>query len=150
MDKLLFYSLNSKGLPNGPNFNRTAMLGKLSMFNHGGPHDPTPPVAEERKLDPVVFVDGGQIMTPGDGWQYQQTEDEILTKKEGATDWIVASGAPKAAIEKKIFGKVDTQAPPPEQQIKVTEPNNQNEVVQLLQKLVNAGYNLGKHIGLLK
>ena len=40
MDKLLFYSLNSKGLPNGPNFNRTAMLGKLSMFKHGGPHDP--------------------------------------------------------------------------------------------------------------
>ena len=145
MDKLLFYSLNSKGLPNGPNFNRTAMLGKLSMFKHGGPHDPTPPVAEERRLDPVVFVDGGQIMTPGDGWQYQQTEDEILTKKEGATDWIVASGAPKAAIEKKIFGKVDTQAPPPEQQIKVTEPNNQNEVVQLQQKLVNAGYNLGNY-----
>ena len=38
MDKLLFYTLNNKGLAQGPNYERTSMLGKLTMFNHGGPH----------------------------------------------------------------------------------------------------------------
>ena len=37
MDKLLFYTLNNRGLPQGPNYERTSMLGKLAMFNDGGP-----------------------------------------------------------------------------------------------------------------
>jgi len=37
MDKLLFYTLNNRGLPQGPNYERTSMLGKLTMFNNGGP-----------------------------------------------------------------------------------------------------------------
>jgi hypothetical protein len=37
MDKLLFYTLNNRGLPQGPNYERTSMLGKLAMFNNGGP-----------------------------------------------------------------------------------------------------------------
>lgn len=214
MDKLLFYSLNSEGLPNGPNFNRTGMLGKLSMFNHGGDHYggtkefPTDYFGDarynieawkkygtSRRLpgtfdfdqldqhgDPRYFdsdrkdalryrseegtmirtkdgfkfrprgmfkssfemVDGGEIVSPGDGWNYKQIDDEIYTKRENSSDWIVAKGAPRQAIETKIFNEPPTNSNPPEELI-TDNISNSNDVIQIQTKLKGLGYNLGNY-----
>ena len=59
MDKLLFYTLNNKGLPSGPNFNRTNTLGKLSMLKEGGDMFPKKPLMPK-------FNHGGQYQHPID------------------------------------------------------------------------------------
>lgn len=51
------------------------------------------------------YEEGGNVISPGDGWEYKQEGDTYFTKKEGAADWIDTTGNTKAreAIQTKYF-----------------------------------------------
>jgi peptidoglycan hydrolase-like protein with peptidoglycan-binding domain len=90
-------------------------------------------------------VDGGEIVSPGDGWDYQQSGDEVLTKQSNSTDWIVAKGDARNAIENKIFNKPAPNAEPPAEPLAISNTKDNNSVIALQQKLNNAGYSLGNY-----
>jgi hypothetical protein len=90
-------------------------------------------------------VDGGEIVSPGDGWDYQQSGDEVLTKQSNSADWIVAKGDARNAIENKIFNKPPPNAEPPAEPLAISNTKDNNSVIALQQKLSKAGYGLGNY-----
>lgn len=58
------------------------------------------------------FEEGGNVISPGDGWDYKQEGDVYFTKKEGAANWIDTTGNTKAreAIQTKYFPDADQKS----------------------------------------
>jgi len=99
-----------------------------------------------------AYADGGDVIDPGDGWQYLKEGNNYLTRKKGNTDWIIAKDEAKKAIQTRIFSEPIGNPLPQEQQISIEnidtpenfiQPNINRDTIAIQQKLFDAGYDLG-------
>ena len=98
------------------------------------------------------YEEGGNIISPGDGWEYKQEGDAYFTKKEGATDWIDTTGNTKAreAIKSKIYKEptiVNNTIIDPTVSNNIATGNTvpNPSIIDIQTKLVDAGYNIGHY-----
>jgi hypothetical protein len=120
-------------------------VGLRANFEHGGTHvDPS--------SNKLVYTDGGDVIDPGDGWQYLKEGNNYLTRQKGNTNWITAKGDAKKAIQTRIFSEPVGNPLPQEQQISIEnidtpenfiQPNINRDTIAIQQKLFDAGYDLG-------
>ena len=102
----------------------------------------------------VEYSEGGDVISQH-GWDYKKEGDNYFTKRAGTENWITAKGTALDAIKSKVYNE-NTQQPlvtpkvTPEdgQYIQNFNPqikSDKNSTIQLQQKLVDAGYNIGNY-----
>ena len=105
---------------------------------------------------PPMYEEGGDIVDPGDGYQYRQSGNEYLTRRSGQTDWITATGGARTAIQNKIFGQSQPVAPATDpvqmaqtkQELKnydINQTGNSEYTKNIQRKLRSFGYDLGRY-----
>ena len=125
-------------------------LGNQQMMYPGGEYNF--PGSMVMEIPMKRYVDGGDIVDPGDGWEYVKENNNYLTRQKGNTDWITTEGDAKKAIQTRIFSEPLGNPLPQEQQISIEnintpenfiQPNVNRDTIAIQQKLFDAGYYLG-------
>lgn len=82
-------------------------VGLRANFEHGGTHTDPPKIKIINSKKYNAYADGGDVIDPGDGWQYLKEGNDYLTRKKGSAEWIKATGKAKKAIQDKIYKQTD-------------------------------------------